>query len=156
MTLSWYELCILTQFVSLIIQVLFDTQKSCVGGLNDELIYSARLDNLEMSFCSAMALIHSVESPSTLENESSIRMISLFDHEEIGSTSTQGAQSNLLSSVIRRLSVLPAKGQKSPQTNTAYEQTLSTSFLISADMGMHAIQAILYQSLIMASTFRKS
>lgn len=27
--------------------ILFDTQKSCVGGLNEELIFSARIDNLE-------------------------------------------------------------------------------------------------------------
>jgi aspartyl aminopeptidase len=83
-----------------------------------------------------MALIESASSPSALKDDSTIRLISLFDHEEIGSTSAQGAQSNLLPAIIRRLSVLPAQGSKSDVSATAYEQTLATSFLISADMGM--------------------
>ena len=126
--------------------LLYDTQKSCIGGLNSELLFSPRLDNLEMSFCSAMGLISSVASSSALENETSIRLISLFDHEEIGSQTAQGADSNLLPAIIRRLSVLPpitdsSDSDKSYEqvghdssSSTAYEQTLSTSFLISADM----------------------
>ena len=66
--------------------VLYDTQKPCIGGLNDELIFSSRLDNLEMSYCSTISLINSVDSDSSLVDESSIRLISLFDHEEIGSS----------------------------------------------------------------------
>lgn len=34
-----------------------DTQKASVGGLNDEFIHSARLDNLMMSFCSVIVTI---------------------------------------------------------------------------------------------------
>ena len=116
--------------------VLYDTQKSCTGGLNDELLFSARLDNLEMSYCSAMALVNSVASQSSLENESAIRLISLFDHEEIGSNTAQGADSNFLPTVLRRLSVL-GLGDKQPN-NTYYEQSLASSFLISADMA-HSI-----------------
>lgn len=112
--------------------VLYDTQKSCVGGLNDELIFSARLDNLEMSFCSIMALIQSVALHNSLENEPAIRLVSLFDHEEIGSNTAQGADSNLLPTVIRRLSVLGLKGDES--SNTSYEESLASSFLVSADM----------------------
>ena len=112
--------------------ILYDTQKSCTGGLNDELVFSARLDNLEMSYCSTMALINSVASQSNLENESAIRLISLFDHEEIGSNTAQGADSNFLPTVLRRLSVL-GLGDKQPN-NTYYEQSLASSFLISADM----------------------
>ena len=114
--------------------LLYDTQKSCIGGLNEELIFSARLDNLEMSYCSTIALINSVSSPSSLDEESSIRLISLFDHEEIGSKTAQGADSNFLPVVIRRLSVLTALGEHLDASNTYYEQSLSTSFLISADM----------------------
>ena len=110
--------------------VLYDTQKACIGGLNDELIFSARLDNLGMSYCSVTALINSLSSPSALDNEHCIRLISLFDHEEIGSTTAQGADSNLLPAVIRRLSVIGPGSDK----ETAYEQTLATSFLVSADM----------------------
>ncbi|KAL8975654.1 MAG: hypothetical protein Q9197_000129 [Variospora fuerteventurae] len=111
--------------------ILYDTQPACIGGLNSELIFSARLDNLGMSYCSVTSLIKSLNSPSALENERCIRLISLFDNEEIGSTTAQGADSNLLPSIIRRLSVI---GSGSDQTDTAYEQTLATSFLISADM----------------------
>ncbi len=112
--------------------VLYDTQKACFGGLNKELIFSARLDNLGMSYCSITGLINSVSSPSALENEYSIRLISLFDHEEIGSNTAQGADSNFLPAVIRRLSVIGSGSDD--EKETAYEQTLATSFLISADM----------------------
>ena len=115
--------------------VLYDTQKSCLGGLNEELIYSARLDNLEMSYCSTMGLINSLSSRSSLENERSIRLISLFDHEEIGSNTAQGADSNFLPTMIRRLSVLPALDDHAVPDVDAYEQSLSKSFLVSADMG---------------------
>ena len=114
--------------------VLYDTQKSCVGGLNNELIFSSRLDNLEMSFCSTMGLIESVNSSSSLDEEESIRLISLFDHEEIGSKTAQGADSNFLPNIIRRLSVLQGFGGKAQPDADAYEQSLSKSFLISADM----------------------
>ncbi|KAL8663967.1 MAG: hypothetical protein Q9202_003384 [Teloschistes flavicans] len=110
--------------------LLYDTQKACIGGLNDELIFSARLDNLGMTYCSTVGLINSLSSPSALDEERSIRLISLFDHEEVGSETAQGADSNFLPSVIRRLSVLGP----SPSKETAYEQTLASSFLVSADM----------------------
>ena len=130
--------------------VLYDTQKSCVGGINDEFIFSPRLDNMGMTFCSIMGLLASVESPTALDNDSTIRLTVCFDHEEIGSVSAQGAQSNLLPSVIRRLSVIPGVSrdgssdksyeavQHEGEEATAYEQTCSRSFLISADMA-HAV-----------------
>jgi aspartyl aminopeptidase len=127
--------------------VLYDVQKSTIGGINNELIYSARLDNLEMTYCAIEGIIESVSSPSALEDETSIRLVTGFDHEEIGSTSAHGAASNLLPAVLRRLSVLPAHQDSGSEKSydkipreadldiaTAYEQTLSTSFLISADM----------------------
>ena len=124
--------------------VLYDTQKACIGGINNELIFAARLDNLGMTHSAVEGLITSVESPSALDNDSTIRLISCFDHEEIGSASAQGAKSNFLPAILRRLSVLPAaqvdtKQAREPQdTSTAYEQTLSTSFIVSADMS-HSI-----------------
>jgi aspartyl aminopeptidase len=131
--------------------ILFDTHKSCLGGMLEEFIFSARLDNLNMSFCAVNGLINSVAEETALDQETSIRLIALFDHEEIGSKSAQGADSNILPAVIRRLSVLPsshfeeASSEKSyhqvggeSDVTTAYEQTLSTSFLLSADMA-HAV-----------------
>ncbi|KAI9798103.1 MAG: hypothetical protein M1833_005000 [Piccolia ochrophora] len=124
--------------------VLYDTQKPCIGGINGELIFSARLDNLVMSYCSIMGLIDSLSSASALDHESSIRLIALFDHEEIGSQTAQGADSNLLPAVVRRLSTLPRTSSGNSQESrnktaeldgaTAFEQTLAASFLISADM----------------------
>ena len=116
--------------------ILYDTQKACIGGLNDELIFSQRLDNQGMSFCAMTGLIESLAPPSSLDTESSIRLISLFDHEEIGSQTAQGADSNILPSVLRRLSAIPSDifSLEESASSTAYEQTLSSSFLISADM----------------------
>lgn len=126
--------------------VLYDTQKACLGGLNDEFIFSARLDNLNQTYCATRGLIHSLEDPSALDEESSIRLIACFDHEEIGSMTAQGAFSMMLPAIIRRLSVLPSTAfvddnseesydhADEVDTATAYEQTLSSSFLLSADM----------------------
>ncbi|KAI0390815.1 aspartyl aminopeptidase-like protein [Xylariaceae sp. FL0594] len=126
--------------------VLYDVQKSCLGGLNEEFIYSARLDNLNMTYCSVMGLIESVTN-SSLDHESSIRLVACFDHEEIGSTSAHGANSDLLPAVVRRLSILASSGSSSSDKSwehissdpeidlsTAFEQTMAVSFLVSADM----------------------
>jgi aspartyl aminopeptidase len=126
--------------------LLYDTQKPCLGGLTDEFIFSARLDNLNSTYCATEGLIDSVKSDKALDDESSIRLIACFDHEEIGSMTAQGAFSMMLPAIIRRLSVLPSSAfledssEKSydrttePDVSTAYEQTLSSSFLLSADM----------------------
>ncbi|RPB04885.1 peptidase M18, aminopeptidase I [Choiromyces venosus 120613-1] len=112
--------------------ILYDAQASCLGGINDEFIFSARLDNLTMSYCATEGIIESLESKDALDDESGIRLISLFDHEEIGSQSAQGADSNLLPAVIRRLSTLTGEGSTS--SPTAYEETLVKSMLWSCDM----------------------
>ncbi|TRX91331.1 hypothetical protein FHL15_007753 [Xylaria flabelliformis] len=144
--------------------VLYDVQKSCLGGLNEEFIYSARLDNLNMTYCSVMGLIESVNK-SSLSQETSIRLITCFDHEEIGSTSAQGANSDLLPSVVRRLSILAGTGGRHGDSvsdkswehissdpdvdlTTAFEQTMAVSFLVSADMAhsVHPNYAGKYES----------
>jgi len=126
--------------------VLYDTQKACLGGLRDEFIFSARLDNLNQTYCATMGLIDSVSKSSALDDERSMRLIAGFDHEEIGSMSAQGAFSTMLPAVLRRLSLLPSStfnewdSEKSydktndPESSTAYEQTMASSFLLSADM----------------------
>ena len=129
--------------------VLYDTQKSCIGGLDDEFIFSPRLDNLNMTYCSVEGLIASVKDADALDDDDTIRMVACFDHEEIGSQSAQGAHSDILPAVLRRLSTMRgAVDDKSSSsssgdddtaaTATAYEQTLSRSFLVSADMS-HAV-----------------
>jgi len=57
--------------------VLYDTQPPCLGGLNDEFIFAPRLDNLCMSFCAVKA----IEEAHGIENDETVRLISLFDHE---------------------------------------------------------------------------
>lgn len=126
--------------------VLYDTQKACLGGLREELIFSPRLDNLCMTFCSVAGLLASVSDQGALKDDETIRMAVCFDHEEIGSQSAQGALSNLLPAVLRRLAALPGaflpprRGAEpgANEAGAAYEQMLSRSFLLSADMA-HAV-----------------
>ncbi|KAG1157110.1 hypothetical protein G6F37_007004 [Rhizopus arrhizus] len=111
----------------------YDTQKSTVGGACNEFIFSPRLDNLEMSFCSIKALIAS----EAIESDKNIRMAALFDNEEIGSQTAHGADSNLLPVTLQRLAnteVIDCENVSS----TAFEEAVHKSILISADMA-HAI-----------------
>ncbi|THU53363.1 hypothetical protein C4D60_Mb10t13610 [Musa balbisiana] len=59
-----------------------DTQPSVIGGAMKEFIFSGRVDNLCMSFCALKALIDSISVGSLLDEESGVRMVALFDHEE--------------------------------------------------------------------------
>lgn len=72
-----------------------DAQPSCLVGLHNEFVSSPRLDNLASSLCSLDALIEHAKGPTERRNHSEIDMIMLFDHEEIGSASAQGADSNM-------------------------------------------------------------
>jgi aspartyl aminopeptidase len=107
---------------------LYDTQPSCLGGLNNEFIFSPRMDNLFSSFAAVEALAESVNSEYFSKHEGNVNCIALFNHEEIGSVSTTGADSSLIPSLIHRLS--PTAG--------TLAQSIAKSFLVSADMG-HAV-----------------
>ncbi len=76
--------------------MLFDLLAPTVGGIDDELVFSARLDNLAMCHAATTA-IASAKSPSA------ISVIALFDHEEVGSESAAGAGSATLPRILERL-----------------------------------------------------
>jgi len=104
-----------------------DTQASVIGGIHNEFIFSPRIDNLMMSFCSLTALIESCKNDS-LASDKNIRSIVLFDNEEIGSQTAHGAASPMVNELIKRVT-------NSPEL---FEIAIRKSFMISADMA-HAI-----------------
>uniref|UniRef100_A0A1S3CLI0 Uncharacterized protein n=1 Tax=Cucumis melo TaxID=3656 RepID=A0A1S3CLI0_CUCME len=109
-----------------------DAQPSVIGGAKREFVFSGRLDNLCMTFCSLKALIDSTSSDSSLEDEPGVRMVTLFDNEEVGSNSVQGADSptmlNALSRITTSFSSYPS----------LVEKAIQKSYLVSADMA-HAL-----------------
>lgn len=109
---------------------LYDAQPAAIGGAHDEFIFSPRLDNLYMSFSALQSLIESCRDDMS---GTGIRAAILFDHEEIGSQSAQGADSSIVESIFRR--TLGALADCSQET---YYRTISRSLLISADMA-HAV-----------------
>ncbi|KZT71588.1 aspartyl aminopeptidase [Daedalea quercina L-15889] len=111
---------------------LYDTQPSQFGGIKNEFIFSPRMDNQFSSFCAldALAAFSASSSYSAYSSSPSnnVNAIALFNHEEVGSVSTTGAESSLLPSLLSRLSPAPS----------AFSQTIARSFLVSADM-THAV-----------------
>jgi len=108
-----------------------DTQPSAIVGLHKEFVSSPRLDNLGSSL---VALDSLIECPAG-KDDAEVNMIMLFDHEEVGSQSAQGADSNMAVEATTRIfeSLSPKQGNQSD-----YYRAIRQSFLISADMA-HAI-----------------
>ncbi|KAH9317003.1 hypothetical protein KI387_018772, partial [Taxus chinensis] len=80
-----------------------DTQPSCLGGAQNEFIFSGRLDNLASCFCALRALLDTCSSSADLSNESCIRMVALFDNEEVGSNSAYGAGAPTMFQAMQRI-----------------------------------------------------
>ena len=76
---------------------LFDAQPAQLGGLEDEWIFSGRLDNL--SSCHAIAEAFAAAEPS----ERDFQVAAFFNNEEVGSTTREGAAGNFLKSVLDSL-----------------------------------------------------
>lgn len=81
---------------------LFDVQKGVIGGLKNEFLFAPRLDDRLCSYASMRALL---EASDDLDVESLDTFVSvtLFDNEEVGSLSRQGARGGLLESVVNRV-----------------------------------------------------
>ncbi|KAJ1448631.1 aspartyl aminopeptidase [Pelagophyceae sp. CCMP2097] len=106
---------------------LVDTQPACVGGAADEFVFSGRLDNQACCYLGVQALI---ESRASLAETSAVRIVALFDHEEVGSCSATGAEGPLLRDALLRI---PAS-LPSPALDVAGAAFRARSLLISADM----------------------
>jgi aspartyl aminopeptidase len=113
---------------------LCDTQPATLGGACDEFVFSGRLDNLASCYTSLRAFLDACPSEAALAEETCVRMVAHFDHEEVGSASAHGAGSPCMLDAIRRVAASLAGGQEG-----AVERALRASFLVSADMahGVH-------------------
>jgi aspartyl aminopeptidase len=95
---------------------LYEYAKGHIMGEKNEFISSSRLDDLWMVYGSLQALKNAKPGSFT-------KMIFCMDNEEVGSLTTQGAQSRFIESVIRR--VVP---------HGAFDKAMANSFMISADL----------------------
>lgn len=110
---------------------LFDTQPAQIGGLEKDLIFAGRIDDKLCCYAAQEALLASEDSTST----GVVKMIGMFDDEEIGSLLRQGARSNFMSSVMDRITEAFAEGNYGPNL---VSQTVANSFLVSSDV-IHAV-----------------
>ena len=101
---------------------LYIREKATVWGINEEYISSAALDDLECAWCCTQGFLKAGESRS-------MPVLCVFDSEEVGSNSVQGAASMFLENVLQR--ICQALGLELPRM-------LAQSFMISAD-NAHAV-----------------
>ena len=101
---------------------LYVRQKASVWGIEEQFISSAALDDLECAWCCAQGFL-------SAQATDMIPVLCVFDSEEVGSGSLQGAASDLLESTLDRVC-------KTLKLELAQE--LSRSFMVSAD-NAHAL-----------------
>jgi len=109
--------------------MVYDTQPAIVSGARGEFVHAARLDNLASCHAGLTALVHAGER----RLAAFTRVVVLYDHEEVGSRSAQGAAGTFLVDALERIE----KGFKggAPQ---GLQRALAQSQLVSADMA-HAV-----------------
>lgn len=106
---------------------LYPLERASLIGFEQELFASYRIDNLESAHAALQALLtHKKPHKNTL------RLVAFWDHEEVGSTSTQGAVSTFLPQVLERIAL------NSKLTRDDYLQFVNRSFCISVDLA-HAL-----------------
>jgi aspartyl aminopeptidase len=101
--------------------ILNENSKGCIMGINNEFISSPKLDDLAMVHAGLKAISEANPSEST-------QMLCIFDNEEVGSQTKQGAGSPIFKNLFKRIL------RQLDQDNEAIEQTIYRSFMISADM----------------------
>lgn len=104
---------------------LYEYEKGTVMGLNNEFISCGRLDDLSMVHGATKALISSKGSMAT-------NVMVAFDNEEVGSSTKQGADSDLLANLLERIVISLGGGREE------FFRALAKSFIISADLA-HAV-----------------
>lgn len=104
---------------------LYEYEKGSLIGANEELISCGRLDNLSMAHASIHALIDS-------KSNNGVNIAVVFDNEEVGSSTKQGADSNMLINILERISLCLG------QDRDEFFRSLYSSFIISADLA-HAV-----------------
>lgn len=107
----------------------YDLQPATRSGVEGEFIHAARIDNLASSHAGLSALIDAGKRG----NAGSTRVVVLYDHEEVGSRSAQGAGGTFLNDTLERIAI--AAGDRRGQE---LGRAVSRSWLISADMA-HAV-----------------
>ncbi|MEC7523119.1 MAG: M18 family aminopeptidase [Myxococcota bacterium] len=105
---------------------LYDVVPPSRGGPHGEMILAPRLDNLASCHAGLSALLSAGDATAAT------RGVVLYDHEECGSMSPQGADSPFLSDLLERLA------RAFDDASDAYPRALARSFLVSADMA-HAV-----------------
>lgn len=99
---------------------LADATPACTFGVHNEFISSGRLDDLSMCYAGLEALIASDTTDTT-------QVLALFDNEETGSQTKQGAGSPFLAYMLKRIAMSQS------HTEEAYYQAIERAFMISAD-----------------------
>merc|ERR1711865_727175 len=121
---------------------LYDTQPATLGGIQQEFVYSARLDNLATVFTGLEGLIDYTANDGSgadaavhFAESGDVAMAVFFDHEEIGSTSAQGANSVVMPAAIDRITAALYGGVL---TSDVHGAVARRSFILSVDQA-HAI-----------------
>ena len=111
---------------------LYDYTPACVVGVHEEFISSGRLDDLSMVHAGLEALLSAgvkegAMPSADLEIPQTTKVLAIFDNEETGSQTKQGAGSPFLSSILQRI-VLAQGG-----TQDDYFRCVEQAFMVSAD-----------------------
>ena len=104
---------------------LYNRMRGTKIGANSEYISSSRLDDLECAYASLSAFLSET-------NSNSASVYCVFDNEEVGSGTKQGADSTLLYDVLRRINMCLGNSEED------YYKLIASSFMVSAD-NAHAL-----------------